>query len=289
MAVLRDCGEALRAVVHAVERGDVCEQGLRRADVRGRLVAPDVLLARLHRHPVRGLAVRVDRQPDDAARHLAREALRRRQEAGVRPSVPERHAEPLRRPDGDVGAPLPRWRELGEREEVRGDSELGARGVHLVGEVAIREDRAIRRRVLDQRAAEALLRRVGCVVALDHGDAVPFGPRAHHRLGLGVHPLVDEKDALSAGSSVDHGHRLGGGGRLVEQRRVAHLHRCQVRDHRLKVHQRLEPALRHLGLVGRVLRVPARVLQHVAQDHRRRLAVVVPHPEHRAHHLVWLD
>mmetsp|Transcript_49489 Transcript_49489/g.160372 ORF Transcript_49489/g.160372 Transcript_49489/m.160372 type:complete len:264 (-) Transcript_49489:293-1084(-) len=248
-----------------------------------------MLLARLHRHPVRGLAVGVDGHADDAARHLAREALRRRQEACVRASVPERHAEALCGPDGDVCAPLP-WRlELGEREQVRGDSELGARGVHLVGEVAVRKDRAIRRRVLDQRAAEALLRRVGGVVALDQGDAVPLGPRPHHRLCLGMHPLVDEKDGLSAGGSVDHGHRLGGGGRLVEQRRVAHLHRRQVRDHRLKVHQRLEPALRHLGLVGRVLRVPTRVLQHVAQDHRRRLAVVVPHPEHRAHHLVWLD
>ena len=47
------------------------------------------------------------------------------------------------------------------------------------------------------------------------------------------------------------------------------------RHHRLEVEERFEPALRDLRLVRRVRRVPARVLEHVAQDDARRDAVVV--------------
>ena len=53
------------------------------------------------------------------------------------------------------------------------------------------------------------------------------------------------------------------------------------RDHRLEVQQRFEPALRDLGLVRRVRRVPGRVLEHVAQDHGRRDRVVVAEPDER--------
>ena len=77
-------------------------------------------------------------------------------------------------------------------------------------------------------------------------------------------------------------HRLGGGRGLVEQRRVGERQAGEVGDHRLEVEQRLEPALRDLGLVGRVLRVPARVLEDVAQDDGRRVAVVVAHADEGA-------
>ena len=53
-------------------------------------------------------------------------------------------------------------------------------------------------------------------------------------------------------------------------------------DHRLEVQQRLEPALADLRLVRRVRRVPGRVLEHVAPDHRRREGVVVAQADHRA-------
>ena len=49
----------------------------------------------------------------------------------------------------------------------------------------------------------------------------------------------------------------------------------QIRHHRLEIEQRLEPALRNLGLIRRVRRVPARVLEHVPRDDGRRDRVVV--------------
>ena len=85
------------------------------------------------------------------------------------------------------------------------------------------------------------------------------------------------------GEAPAHGHGLGRGGALVEQRGVGQLHAGEVADHGLEVEQRLEPALGDLGLVGRVGRVPGRVLEHVAQDHRRRDGVGVAQPDERGH------
>ena len=81
-------------------------------------------------------------------------------------------------------------------------------------------------------------------------------------------------------------HRLRGRGSLVEQRRIGDLQSCQIGDHRLKIEERFQPALRDLGLVGCVRRVPTGILQHVPLDHRRRDAVGVAHAEVGAEDLV---
>jgi hypothetical protein len=53
----------------------------------------------------------------------------------------------------------------------------------------------------------------------------------------------------------------------------------QLGHHRLEVQQRLQTTLTDLGLVGRVGRVPGRVLEHVACDHRRCHRADVAHPD----------
>ena len=106
VAALRDVLQPVGAVVHAVARGHVREQRLRGADVARRLVAADVLLARLHRHAQRGLVLRVDRHADDAAGHAARVAHARRHEGRVRAEPSARRS--AARADRDVGAPLAR-------------------------------------------------------------------------------------------------------------------------------------------------------------------------------------
>src|ERR1700753_2101462 len=65
-------------------------------------------------------------------------------------------------------------------------------------------------------------------------------PSGSARVGRVVDP---ERGALLLGVAEAHVHRLGGGGRLVEQRRVGHRQRGEVFDHLLEVDQRLEPAL----------------------------------------------
>ena len=84
--------------------------------------------------------------------------------------------------------------------------------------------------------------------------------------------------------ALEQRHRLGRGRRLVEERRIRHRHPRQIAHHRLEIEQRFEAALRDFGLIGRVGRVPAGILEHVALDDGRRDRVVVPEadvaPEH---------
>jgi hypothetical protein len=83
-----------------------------------------------------------------------------------------------------------------------------------------------------------------------------------------------------------HGHRLGGGGRFVEQRCIGDLHPRQVGHHRLKIEERFEAPLRDLGLIGRVGRVPTRVLEDVAENDARCDRVVVAVADERAGDLI---
>ena len=89
--------------------------------------------------------------------------------------------------------------------------------------------------------------------------------------------LVGDEERLLARLAADrvgHRHRFGGRRPLVEQRRVRDLQTGEIDHHRLEGQQRLEPSLRDLGLIRRVGRVPAGILEHVALDDRRRDAVV---------------
>ena len=85
---------------------------------------------------------------------------------------------------------------------------------------------------------------------------------------------------------MEHGHRLGGGGRFVEQRGVGDVEAGQVGDHGLEIEQRFEPALRDLRLVGRVGGVPAGIFEDVALDDRRRDRVVIALADEGAEDLV---
>ena len=70
-------------------------------------------------------------------------------------------------------------------------------------------------------------------------------------------------------------HALGGGRSLVQHGGVGDRHAGQVGHHGLEVDQRLHAALRNLGLIRGVGRVPGGVLEDVAQDDARRVRAVV--------------
>ena len=107
----------------AAEPGQVDDAGerverLRGADVRGRLLAADVLLARLQRQHEAAAAVDVARLAGDAARHPAQVLLARGEEAERRAAEVEAVAERLALADGDVDAALAGRREDAERDRV---------------------------------------------------------------------------------------------------------------------------------------------------------------------------
>ncbi len=153
----------------------------------------------------------------------------------------------------------------------------------VVGEIA---HMPVGARILEDRAEDlAGIHRVG--IADDHLDAQRRGAGLDHRDVLRMAVAVDEeRRRLRLGDPLRHGHRLGAGGGLVEQRGIGDLEPGQVADHGLEVQQRLEPALADLGLVGRIGGVPGRVLEDVALDRRRRDRAVIALPDQRGQHPV---
>jgi len=121
---------------------------LGRADVARRLVATDVLLARLQREAVRRAAVGVLRQADEAAGHAALEAVLAGEEGGVRAAVAERDAEASGVAERDVGAPLAGRLDGREGEEVGRAQDEAAEVVRALGDALPVGDVASQVRVL---------------------------------------------------------------------------------------------------------------------------------------------
>ncbi len=276
-------------MVHGVHRGDDGEQHLRGADVARRLLATDVLLARLQRETERGAPRVVLRHSDEAAGERPREFRPRGDEPGMRSTEAEGNTEPLRRADDDV-RPLFSGRDHeATGEEIGRDDHETARLLHRPTERMQVTDLTGRRRRLDQH-------REGCLasghellrIAHLDVDAERLRTRLDDRDRVRVAALVDDEAArrVLRRETARHRHRFRRGGGFVEQRRVRELHPREVADHRLEVQERLEAALRDLRLVRRVRRVPRRILEHVALDDRRGDGAVIPEADQRRHHAV---
>ena len=277
----RDAAQAFCPVVHGVHRRHHGQQHLRRADVRRRLFAPDVLLARLQGQAVGRAVLGVDRQPDQASRQVALEPCLDRHEGGVRASVPERHAEALGRADDDVGAPLPRRPQQRERQQVGSHRHQGPAPVGLRchgGEVA---DGTRRAGILLHHPEEVPARQPGLEVRHFDVDPERRQPRGQHGQRLRQAVGVDHDPVgLARRSPAHQSDRLGYRRAFVQQRSVRRVQPGQVRHHGLEVQQRLQSTLADLGLVRRVGRVPGRALEHVAPDHTRRDRPVVAQTDH---------
>ena len=273
-----------RPVIDAVHRRHDREQHLRGADVARRPLAADVLLTRLKGHAIGLAPVHVVADADDAAGEGPLEGVARGDEARVRPPVAHRHAEALGAADGDVRPELAGRPQEREGEEVCGHDDQSPAGVGALAEAPVVADRPARVGVLDQDPGDVTGLEVDGLGIDDpdlHTDGL--GPALDHGAGLGEDLRVDDEDPLLAAAELDaHAHRLGGRGRLVEQRSARQGQPGEVGDHRLEDQQRLQPPLRDLSLIGGVLGVPAGVLEHVSLDHRRRHAAVVAEADQRA-------
>lgn len=209
-----------------------------------------MLLPGLEREAVRGLALRVLRQADQASGHPALENVRAGEEGGVGATVRHRDSEPRAVSERDVGSPLSRRGEHGEREEVGRDGDEAAELVSAVGDSLPVSDLAAHVGVLEQDADEVLV--LGRVAALgeelldvsdDDLDTERLGTGLDDGERLGEDTAVDVEGVLRAAKlAVRENHRLRGGGSLVEEGRVGDVEASERGRERLEVDERLETA-----------------------------------------------
>ncbi len=158
---LAQLDQAALAEPDQVEDAAERDQRLRGADVVGRLLAADVLLARLEREDETAAAVDVGRLAGDAARHAADVLLGRAEESERRAAEVEAPAERLALPHRDVDPALAGRPEHAERHRVdRGDRQRAGvvRGRGERGEVL---DAAEEVRVLDEDGGGLVVERFG--------------------------------------------------------------------------------------------------------------------------------
>ncbi len=105
-------------------------------------------------------------------------------------------------------------------------------------------------------------------------------PLLDHVDHLRVHVVGHEEEiGFGLGHPLGQRHRLGGGGRFIQQGGTGQIHAGQVQGQLLEVEQGFETALRQLGLVRGVGGIPARVFQHVAQDDVGHVGIVIAHAD----------
>ena len=180
-------------------------QRLRGADVVGRLLAADVLLAGLQREHEAAAPVGVGRLARDPAGHPAQVLLGGGEEAERRAAEVEPVAERLALADGDVDAALARRAQDAEGDRVdRGDAERAGlvRGRRQRLEVL---DRAEEVRVLDEDGGDVLVDRSSASSAgsvtpsrepdLDHLGAEAAGVGLERRAGVRVQAARDDQPA----------------------------------------------------------------------------------------------
>ncbi len=104
MNALGNRAQALGAMEHRVEGRHHGQERLRRTHIRRRLFAANMLFAGLKAQTVGPVAARIDADADKPARKRALVGILASHIGRVRSAITHRHAEPLGRTDGDIGA-----------------------------------------------------------------------------------------------------------------------------------------------------------------------------------------
>ena len=176
----------------------------------------------------------------------------------------------------DVGTHFARCFQHHQRHQVGGHGSqrvFGVQSGNHVGEVAYV---TVFTRILEQ-GTEYIGVGSGIRRANQHVPAKGFGAGFDHVDGLRQAVFIDIESIgfVFLHRALGHRHGFGSGGAFVQQRGVGQFHTGKVDHHLLEVQQGFKTALGNFRLVRGVGGVPARIFQHVAQNHRRNNGVVV--------------
>ena len=157
MNALGDSAQTARAMVNRVHRRHDGEKNLGRANIAGRFVAADVLLACLQRESVCRSAFGVVRNANKTSRHVAFVLIARGKIGGMWSTESERNTKPLRVPDGNVSAKFAGRLQQCECESVGSNHNQRAGVVGLLNEFGIIVNCAVGCRILNQRAENGVV------------------------------------------------------------------------------------------------------------------------------------
>ena len=164
----------------------------------------------------------------------------------MRSAESHRHTETLRAADDDVGAPAAGWFEEDEAQQIGRDDDDTSGDLAGGGEVAQVVDSPAFTGILEE-DADQFLARGGEVETTgridDHLDPERLGPGADDIDGLGKTGVADEKLLPFHPRPCGEGHRLGRGGRFIEERGIRHGQGGELADEGLIVEESLEPSL----------------------------------------------
>ena len=285
MYLCGDGAQAVRTVIHRVHRSHDGEQCLCGADIRGGLLAADMLLTCLQRHAQRGVAIGIHRHADDATRHRTLVCVAAGEERGVRAAVAHWHAEALGGAQHHISAPFAGRCEQHQAQDVGRDGDGHAICFSTLHEIGVVMHHAVSGGILQQCAIQLVVQGDGLEVTDDQFDAERLGACLQQFDGLRETFVRDEEAVLTCRhviartQTVQHRHRFCSGSRFIQQRSVGDLHAREVTHHGLEIQQRFQTTLCDLSLIRRVSGVPAGIFQHVALDDRWHDGVVVTQPD----------
>ena len=204
----------------------------------------------------------------------------------MRTAETQRHAEALAVPHADVGTQFSRRAQQRQSQQISCDNEESAGCMNSLSKGAEITHGSECVWTLDKDSSETVSRKISIHISDFNADTNGTHASANHINVLRMAEIRYQHAGCLGILRDGKSESLGASGSFIEQRCIGHIERGQITDHGLKVQERLESALRNLGLIRRVSRVPTGILQNVPPNDGRRKSIVIPHADERAEHLI---
>ena len=274
-------------MIHGIHGCHHGQQNLCSTNIRRRFFAADVLLTGLQCQTVSRIALCIDGHANQTTRHAAFECIAGRHITCVRTAESQRYAKTLAVTHHHISTPLTRRCQQCQRQQISSSNHHTAFSVDGSSVFAVITDITICARILQQHAEAIIVQCIAAVASTDF-NAQRLSAGVDDLAGLRQHISGDIKHiGIRFADTLDQRHRFGSGGAFIQHRCIGDIHRGQIGDHGLEIQHCFQTTLRNLWLVRRVSGVPGWVFKDIAQNHARRMGVVITLTNQGFQHLVF--